>query len=622
MENTSTSEPHPPDEPRMMLREWSVAHAYSSYYVGALPDLEVVAEAIVRAKVARVAYVADGDAFWLKDGALQMQRPKLEKREHELHASITLPEGLDQWAERGLFAALLHRFSEKKVLSPLDGPMHHYLRAFLEPSMLVFEDETLFIVPTLKLHQDGVFTLSYSLDVPDQNVGIAEFVNRYVNLFERWTKEALVPASLAIAGATGTLLREAKGRRERKSNLSTVELMRQVARKASTPVRLGDLEFEMYPAHVDLMAMLLELIEHGHASMPGDRQEATPSPDGNVETSPEASDIGGEAAEEGGDNDEDELDAEEMKDDEVEDGDSSPARQEYILADIYQNTEYAIRSTLDPPREGRAYVWMGARRQRLRIGNYWHGRTNVVIHRFDQQPDTADEILSKFSRDLGSIMSRAPNAPPKIAMRELGESLRPFQDHTLHMNLAVSLCVYVPVDRSNLTIVPWDLAAIERSCTFEAVDYLAMRCHQLDEHAGLARTVNAARGIRTDLGRAENLSRTTFRAGELNDAVRVAWNRMSLDVHAQEVREKAALAAEVAAERSNERAARINLATTLVFGLVGTAGLSDAVTGPIWRKLHLPLPEGLEGPVLFSVSAAVVLLLLSLVSFGLGRRHR
>ncbi len=161
---------------------------------------------------------------------------------------------------------------------------------------------------------------------------------------------------------------------------------------------------------------------------------------------------------------------------------------------------------------------------------------------------------------------------------------------------------------------------MERACTFEVIDYLAMRCHQLDERASLASTVAEARAVRTDIGLTENLARKSFRAGELNEATLAGWERLGLTTLAQEAREKVSLAADAATERSGERGARMNLALTLIFGIVGTAGLTDAFTKPLWTKIGLPLPAGLEGPLLFGVSASVVLALLWLVTVLLKKK--
>lgn len=47
--------------------------------------------------------------------------------------------------------------------------------------------------------------------------------------------------------------------------------------------------------------------------------------------------------------------------------------------------------------------------------------------------------------------------------------------------------------------------------------------------------------------------------------------------------------------------------------MVGAASLTDAVAKPVWTKLGLPLPDGLEGPVCFGMSAVLVSLIVWLV---------
>jgi hypothetical protein len=241
----------------------------------------------------------------------------------------------------------------------------------------------------------------------------------------------------------------------------------------------------------------------------------------------------------------------------------------------------------------------------------------VSINSFDEQPAAASEIRERFGDQLGLIMLRVPSAPSKVARDHLGESLRPFEDYGLHISQALSLCVYASERRYR--VEPPMLELMDRACVFEMIDYLSMRCHQLDERASLANSVAEARAVRADLGAAENLARTAFRMGELNVALKAAWQQLELAATIKEAREKVSLAAEAASERANEQGARFNAALAVVFGVVGAAGLSDSFTKPIWTKLGLPLPAGLEGPLCFVISAVLVGVVLVFVARRLKR---
>ncbi|MBZ0238014.1 MAG: hypothetical protein K8M05_37220 [Deltaproteobacteria bacterium] len=299
--------------------------------------------------------------------------------------------------------------------------------------------------------------------------------------------------------------------------------------------------------------------------------------------------------------------------------DETESGRSYILSDVYDNAEYAIRAAIDPPQEGKPYVRHGLR-PRLTLGDYWQCRPRVSIEKFDDQPRTATEIRDRFGDDLGRIMTRVPSASPRLARAHLGDSLRPFDDHSLHIDSAISLCVYASGEGAEHTVTPPILGPMERACVFDTVDYLAMRCHQLDQRATLAKSVADARAVRTDLGALETLARKSFRAGELNDAALAACERLRLGTHIQEARDKAALAAEAATERSGDQAARFNVALTVVFGIVGAAGLTDSLTKPLWTKFGLPMPEGYEGPLCFVISAVLVGFILALVARVLNAR--
>jgi hypothetical protein len=604
--------------PALTLRDWDVTHAYASYYLEPIDDLDAAAEALVRAGVASSAYVADGMAYWLAKDELKKQRPHLRWREHENHAEVRLPDGIDGWAKHGLFKALLQRFSEKKVLSPLPGPQHEYVRAALEPASLIFGDEQIIICPTLKLYKTGVFVITYDIIGDKDSVTVPELVTNYVNLFARWCDEAWVPYTIARLGATTQLYRGEDNRETREANLGMTLLMRTAADDMAETITVGDLQFKMFPAHAPLDGPIEKLL--GIAPLePSEASASEATESGPVDPSAEAArktiELGGapeaaipmiEANANAAAPDRDSSDDD--NDDGDDHGDTDGPTQSYQLSDMFDNAEYAIRAVLDPPPDDKQYLRRGLK-PRITRGDYWHNRPQVSINVFDGQPSSASELRERFGDQLGLVMLRVPSAPAKLARTHLGESLRPFDDHSLHISQAVSFCVYASRDgRDRLYEQPHPpvLEQMERACTFEMIDYLAMRCHQLDERASLVRTVAEARAVRADISAVENLARTGFRMGELNDATTAAWERLGLPATVKEAREKVSLSAEAASERASDQGAQLNSALAVVFGLVGAAGLTDSVTKPLWTAIGLPLPAGLEGPVCFAISAALV----------------
>lgn len=676
------------DAPVMSLREWNVTHAYASYYVEPLSDLHAAAEALVRTGVATCAYIADGEAYWLAKGKLEKQRPALNWREHENHARLKLPDGIEGWAKQGLFRALLHRFSEKRVMSPLPGPQHEYLRAAMEPASLVFGDEQVIVCPTLKLYKTGIFTISYDVIAQAKAVGVPELVTRYVNLFARWCNEAWVPHAIAKLGAATSLHGESKDREARKANLGMFMLMKAAVEQSARMIEVDDLEFQMYPAHAPLddflMSVLVEAardptlrsnlppkvrdlvglastpvsnlfqpqptvddVEHAGAvsrvdqTKPGaaaanceatidevehadavSRVDQTKSGaavancEPTIDSTSAAMDVNSPApAEAGKEPPTHTADAELSKGSE-EHGEEQTSTLSYQLSDMFDNAEFAVRVALDPPPDGKTYVRRGLS-PRLTRGDYWHNRPQVSINVFKDQPTSASEIRDRFGDQLGLVMLRVPSAPKSAARTHLDESLRPFEDYSLHISHALSLCVYA--SERCYQVHPPILEIMDRACLFEMVDYLSMRCHQLDERASLASSVSEARAVRADLGVTENLARTAFRTGELNAATMAAWQQLELPATLKEAREKVSLAAEAASERSNEQGARFNAALAVVFGIAGAAGLTDSFTKPLWVRLGFPLPEGLEGPVCFVISAGFVGVILWLVTHLLKR---
>jgi nucleoside phosphorylase len=515
---------------KLVLQEWSVSYPFSGFYLEQI-DLDAAAAALVQAGVASSVYVADGSLYWLKDGDVRNEIADLRYSECEHSSTFRLPKDIDGWAAHGAIRALLYRFSEKQLFSPMPGPQHEYLRATMEPSLLGFGDEHIVISPTLKLYKTGVFTITYEVVTPEEGIGVTELVEKYVNLFARYCDEAWVPHAIADIGATTKFYIDADHPDDRESNLAMVTLMRTAAEEMIETVEIEDFKFSLYPAHRPLDDFLSKYL---HA------QSETQSTAKTIDA-PEITDAANEQC------------------DEYDSDDASVHN--YNLSDMYENAEYAVRATIDPS-SGGSFCIRRELKPSLTLGNYWQCRPQVIIERFDHQPATASAIREKFGDDLGRIMVRVPDAPASLARTQLGDSLRPFEDHSIHINSTISLCVYASND-SNARSSPAALDPIERACTFELIDYLAMRCHQLDQRATLATSASEARAVRMDLVAAENLARTAFRAGELTDVVLAAWGRLRLPLLVQEVREKVSLAAEAAAERAEDHSARLNVADRL-----------------------------------------------------------
>lgn len=534
-------------ETKLLLREWSVSFPYSSFYLEQIDDLDVVAEALVRTGVAAAAYVSDGSVYWFKGGELRKEVADLRWREHEHSAEFRLPDGIDGWAAHGTARALLQRFHEKTVFSPLSAPQHEYLRAVMEPSILGFADEQLLICPTLKLYKTGVFAISYEIRTPEEGIGVTDLIKKYVNLFTRYCDEAWVPYAIARIAATTQLHRDANSPEDRLVNLGLVNGMRTAAEEMAETIEIEGFEFVLYPAHRSLDKALAEYLHRARQEV--DRSLLTESAMSDETTpieqcadaTPEIRSIAavGVASAQTADVDNDQ------------DSKNGDLRQGYNLCDMFANAEYAIRATIDPPSEGGDYIRDGLR-ERLTRGDYWHCRPQVSIAKFDGQCTTASEIREMFGDDLGRIMVRAATFPSRLARTQLGDSLRPFEDYSVHLNSAISLCVCSSTSDDGQPNHASD-GPMEYVCAFELIDYLAMRCHQLDQRARLVTSASAARAVRADLIAVENLARTAFRAGELTDTTMAAWERLRLPLLVREIREKVSLAAEAATEKSGDQ---------------------------------------------------------------------
>lgn len=605
--------------PGMCLRDYSVANTYTSCFLTEVDDLDVAAKLLVSADFALSAYVADGNAYWRNGKDVVSGAAELVMREHENHATINFPDGLTGLAQLGVQSALLHRFSERKVLTSIDGSHHQYLRAFLSPFLVGFGSSDLLVQAELKLYKVGVFTLTLTVDTPEDGIGVPALVERYVNLFARWADRVHVPTGVAVLGSSSVLLNKShEDKRARGIAVGTAALHRKVGVRGSATIDVAGTPLSFFPAHMSVEEILAALAEEERrepgGTGPGPDSQGTPEAGAGegANTVPPDETADGAAATDNATVSPPESAADGGADDQ--------SRASFILSDIFENLAFALQVVLDPPRDGKEYIRHGPKSSSLQRGTHWHARPLVVIKKFDDQPTTASEIRERFRGELGSIMGRVARAPARVVATQMTDSLRLFEDHTLHVNSALTLCVFAARHPASPREYPEFCSVFDVACAVEMIDYYPARIGQLIGSLSDAKTMKAVRDIRAELTNVEATARVVFRSGELRDALSSGWNALGVPAMMVEAREKTALQVEVLAEANAERSGAQNMMLTVVFGVLGAAGIADVVVRPIWEALFEAPAGRWGGPFYFALTATLLGVVLWMVSGVIRRR--
>lgn len=597
----------------MRLREYSVANTYTSCFLTEIGDLDAAAARLVGSDLALSAYVVDGNAYWRQGAGVASGPAKLAMRDHETHAKLVFPDGLAGIAKLGVQTALMHRFSERKVLTPIDGPHHQYLRAQMSPYIIGIGDDDLLVGADLKLYKNGVFALTLTVDTPEEGIDVATLIERYVNLFGRWADRTYVPTGVAILGASSALLTNHRKKSDREAAVDIALLYRKVAKRFSETLEVAGAPLSFFPAHLSVDDLLSEPSEDQIRSHPPQADAPVSSVEPSI-TSAESTELEDANAVHASPADEAERQSQ------ADLGSDGHLTASFVLSDIFENLAFAMQVALEPPRDGKEYVRHGPNSALLQRGTHWHARPFVVIRKFDNQPLTASEIRNRFGEELGSIMGRVPRASARVVAAQMTDSLRLFEDRTFHVNSALSLCVYAAPSPGSPREEPEFSSVFDVACSVEMMDYYAARVGQLIEMVSSAKTMKRVRDIRAELGAAEAGARTVFQSGELRDAMSIGWKMLGVPELLKEAREKMSLQVDVLAEEAADRSGAQNLTLTVVFGILGAAGISDSVVKPLWEACLRSPSDQWSGPFYFAVTAALLVFLLWGVSW-LARRE-
>lgn len=279
----------------------------------------------------------------------------------------------------------------------------------------------------------------------------------------------------------------------------------------------------------------------------------------------------------------------------------------------------AIALVLNRPNQGIKYFIFGAKKLRLQPGGYWIMRPNICILDFEDQPDTASEIVHKFNEELGRVLARSSSIPREKAIEMLPESSRLYEDFILYINKALGVCIYSrqafereeqykDANKSEL-IFPIQVK-------FELVDYIHLSYLRHEERSlEFADTISELFHEKRNLLHIDRLVRYSTSYGEIGDLFNYAWQCLDIEEIKQNIYENIELKLQKLQEYRDKRNNQFSSLLAISFGIVGVTSLAKDVVEPMWKSLGWWLPPNTEfQPLfLFGVTVAGILIALALL---------
>lgn len=148
-------------------------------------DLLKTAAKFLKSGIAKTVCFSDLKAIYLdRSGEFQLEWLRPEGRQWDHQWTVKFSETLPKHTVKDLVFCLKLSLHEQKIEGAEAGHIPPYLRAALPPLVLENDDLRLPIYPWLKLHSDGIMSISFQLDTTWNDLPEVEFIEKIINLFQ------------------------------------------------------------------------------------------------------------------------------------------------------------------------------------------------------------------------------------------------------------------------------------------------------------------------------------------------------------------------------------------------------------------------------------------------------
>lgn len=522
-------------------------NSFYNYTVGLdLTDVDLLKTAakLLQSGLARTVCFSDMKAVYLdEDGDVQLEWLRPEGRAWDNQWRVNFGEVLPTHTVDDLIFCLELSFHEQRIEGAEAKQMPPHLRAALPPVVLEREEWILPIYPWLKLHADGIMCISFQLDTTWDNLGEPDFIRDIVNLFQRYFDRVWVRADIQRMDAEQILPQAYEGQ----VSIGGHDIVGRKTRKLVKQMRrrartVLDASLGQEGQRFELHGESWELHQIAGSEEQGE-WEAT-------------------------------ID---------------------LCRSIYTN---AVASQV---------VAMASRKRDVGADiQLWQGRPSISLMRFDDQPQSKNELFRKYGSSLSRILMRsaAISEPPPLP-----RDLRPFEDYAFHGNRALLLWTWLRSDSSPDDA--WEDAntrahLLENQARAEHFEYHNMRiaraCATASSPSSDGNLVHAYKTLATT----DAVVHKSSQAGEITEALEFLMEASGTRALIDSAKEQARWHLDERRYRNDIRRSRVDRWLAVVFGLVGAAGLADLIIQPLLESLYPDWLVWKSGLVAFAFAALAV----------------
>ncbi|HGZ6484944.1 TPA: hypothetical protein ACOLYF_000329 [Vibrio parahaemolyticus] len=515
-------------------------------------DLLKTGKELLDSGIVRAVCFSDLKALYLDEsGEVQLEWLQPRGRRWDDSWTVQLSDSLPQSIADELICCLELAVHERRIEGDEAKQIAPYMRAALPPVVLENEDLTLPVYPWLKLHSDGLMCICFQLDTTWNELSEANFIVDVVNLFQRYFSAVWVEAGLQRIDGEMLLPNAFEGQISIGGQSINDRKTRKLIKKMRETARMT---LESSLSKEGRSFELNGEFWHLH-QIAGTEDEA--EWEGTID----------------------------------------------LCRSIYVN---AISSHIISICDGKT--------KRGSVAQLWQGRPSISLMRFSDQPASKDKLFDKYSRSMSRILMRATgmsDTPP------LPPDLRPFDDYCLHGNRAILLWTWLRP--SSAPENAWDnpntrSQIFENQARAEHFEYhnirIARACAIAEAPLSDAHLVYAYE----TLAKANSVIHKSSQAGEVTDALEYLLTAAGTTGLIPSGKEQARWYLDERRYKAEKLRSRVDRWLTVVFGLVGAAGLADLIFRPLLQSTYPEWGDWFAGLAAFVISSFLIVLLSIVIS--------
>jgi hypothetical protein len=201
----------------------------------------------------------------------------------------------------------------------------------------------------------------------------------------------------------------------------------------------------------------------------------------------------------------------------------------------------------------------------------WQGRPSITLLRFENQPESKEELYKNFSHSISKILRRVDN---KVKLSDLPPDLRVFDDFSLHANRSILLWTWLKSKESSENV--WDDAnttsnLLENQARVEQIEYYNLKIARACTWAQKPFSNDHLLYAYEVLANSDSMIHQSSKSGEVIDTLIYLMEKFGTTGLVNSSKESARFHLDELRYKSDKARSRGDSRLTFVFGLVGTA---------------------------------------------------